>query len=565
MNAPLEGIVVADFSRVLAGPLATATLADLGATVIKVERPGVGDDTRHWGPPWSPTTSAYFESANRSKQSVELDLADPEDRQVALSLASSADVLVENFRPGSLTAMGLGYDDLAARNPGLVYCSISGFGSGRGADLPGYDFLVQAVGGLMSITGSPDQEPTKVGVALVDVLTSKDAVSGILAALLERQTSGAGQLVQVNLLSSLLGSLANQATSYLATGTSPRRMGNQHPSIAPYETLQCADGALAVCCGNDGQFAKLVVALGSPKLATDVRFRTNADRVEHQQHDQLVARPGPAHGSDRTVCRWRPRDGSRRGADVVTGPTTTRVHVVTGGASGIGRAVVHQLAADGNHVVLADIDAAASTRVATEVSAATGGPVTGTALDVSSREDWHRVMLEVDDEHGRLDGLVNNAGITRDAAMRRMDDDAWRSAIDVHLRGSWLGCQAAASLLGRSDNAAIVNISSSGRHGVYGQTNYSSAKAGIIGLTKAVASELARQGTRCNTVAPGAVNTPMTAMVAEDIRRGWEAQLLLRRLAEPEEIASAVCFLLSPAASYITTQVLDVNGGEPHL
>ena len=282
MTGPLDGIVVADFSRVLAGPLATATLADLGASVIKVERPGVGDDTRHWGPPWSPTTSAYFESANRTKQSVELDLADTDDLQVALNIASSADVLVENFRPRALAARGLGYEDLAAVNPGLVYCSVSGFGSGAGAHLPGYDFLVQAVGGLMSITGGADQEPTKVGVALVDVLTSKDAVAGILAALLERQKSGHGQHVEVNLLSSLLGSLANQATSYLATGTSPRRMGNQHPSIAPYETLQCADGALAVCCGNDGQFAKLAAALGSPLLATDVRFRSNADRVEHR-------------------------------------------------------------------------------------------------------------------------------------------------------------------------------------------------------------------------------------------------------------------------------------------
>jgi crotonobetainyl-CoA:carnitine CoA-transferase CaiB-like acyl-CoA transferase len=282
VSGPLDGMIVADFSRVLAGPLATATLADLGATVIKIERPSVGDDTRHWGPPWSPTTSAYFESANRSKQSVELDLADPDDLQVAINIATSADVLVENFRPGALAAKGLGYDELAAANPGLVYCSISGFGTGAGAHLPGYDFLVQAVGGLMSITGAVDGEPTKVGVALVDVLTSKDAVSGILAALLERQSSGAGQRVEVNLLSSLLGSLANQATSYLATGTPPGRMGNQHPSIAPYETLQCADGHLAVACGNDGQFAKLVAALGSPLLATDVRFRQNADRVEHR-------------------------------------------------------------------------------------------------------------------------------------------------------------------------------------------------------------------------------------------------------------------------------------------
>lgn len=283
MTGPLDGLVVADFSRVLAGPLATATLADLGATVVKVERPGVGDDTRHWGPPWTPSTSAYFESANRSKQSVELDLADPDDHRLALEIASTADVLVENFRPGTLAARGLGYDALAEANPRLVYCSISGFGSSDGAHLPGYDFLVQAVGGLMSITGDADGEPTKVGVALVDVLTSKDAVAGILAALLERERSGRGQHVEVNLLSSLLGSLANQASTYLATGESPTRMGNRHPSIAPYETLSCADGRFAVACGNDGQFGRLAATVGEPELATDERFATNAARVEHRE------------------------------------------------------------------------------------------------------------------------------------------------------------------------------------------------------------------------------------------------------------------------------------------
>lgn len=287
MTGPLDGIVVADFSRVLAGPLATATLADLGATVIKVERPGVGDDTRHWGPPWTATTSAYFECANRSKQSVELDLSQPDDLLLALEIANSADILVENFRPGALAAKGLGYESLSVTNPALIYCSISGFGSGGGAHLPGYDFLVQAVGGLMSITGDADGDPTKVGVALVDVLTSKDATAGILAALLERQKSGCGQHVEVNLLSSLLASMANQASAYLATGNSPQRMGNQHPSIAPYETLRCADGAMAVCCGNDGQFAKLANATGSPALAGDVRFATNADRVQHRS--ELIA------------------------------------------------------------------------------------------------------------------------------------------------------------------------------------------------------------------------------------------------------------------------------------
>ncbi|MGX9294369.1 CaiB/BaiF CoA transferase family protein [Tsukamurella paurometabola] len=278
----LDGIVVADFSRVLAGPLATVMLADLGADVVKVERPGAGDDTRAWGPPWTDRTSAYFESANRSKRSVELDLDDPGDRAVARELASRADVFVENFRTGSLDAKGLGYEDLVAVNPRLVYCSITGFGSGAGAELPGYDFLVQALGGLMSITGEPDGDPMKVGVALVDVLTAKDAVAGILAALYERERSGLGQRVEVNLLSSLLGSLANQGATFLATGAAPSRRGNSHPSIAPYETLRCRDGLLAVACGNDGQFARLAATVGAAELADDPRFASNPDRVRHR-------------------------------------------------------------------------------------------------------------------------------------------------------------------------------------------------------------------------------------------------------------------------------------------
>ncbi|HWU31627.1 MAG TPA: CoA transferase, partial [Marmoricola sp.] len=255
MSAPLEGILVADLSRVLAGPLAATMLADLGATVIKVERPGVGDDTRHWGPPWTDNSSSYFESANRNKQSVELDLDDPHDQKLAIELTFRADVVIENYRAGALDRRGLGYEEVAARNPRAVYASISGFGSAGGRELPGYDFLVQALGGLMSITGQPG-EPTKVGVALVDVLTAKDATIGILAALREREASGQGQHVEVNLLSSLLGSLVNQASGFLATGKAPAAMANRHPSIAPYETLAAADGVIAVCCGNDGQFRK---------------------------------------------------------------------------------------------------------------------------------------------------------------------------------------------------------------------------------------------------------------------------------------------------------------------
>ncbi|GAB3866497.1 CoA transferase [Nocardioides maradonensis] len=283
---PLEGVLVADLSRVLAGPLAAAMLADLGATVVKVERPGTGDDTRHWGPPWTDNASSYFESANRSKQSVELDLDDPADNALARELVRRADVVIENYRVGALDRRGLGYDDVAATNPGVVYASISGFGSTEGRDLAGYDFLVQAVGGLMSITGEPGA-PTKVGVALVDVLTAKDATIGILAALRERESSGRGQRVEVNLLSSLLGSLVNQASGYLATGRAPTAMANRHPSIAPYETLAAADGLVAVCCGNDGQFRRLAEVLEARGLADDERFATNPARVEHR--DALVA------------------------------------------------------------------------------------------------------------------------------------------------------------------------------------------------------------------------------------------------------------------------------------
>ncbi|TWP33052.1 CaiB/BaiF CoA transferase family protein [Leekyejoonella antrihumi] len=282
MTAPLEGMVVADFSRVLAGPLATTTLADLGAEVIKVERPDSGDDTRRWGPPWTATSSAYFECANRSKKSISLDLTDPADRALAQELAARADILVENHKVGALDRFGLGYDQVSESNPRIVYCSVSGFGSRDGAALPGYDFLVQAVGGLMSITGETDGEPMKVGVALVDVLTGKDAVIGILAALSARARTGTGEHVEVNLLSSLLGSLANQASSYLATGVNPSHLGNAHPSIAPYQTLRCQDGLLAVTCGNDAQFARLADEAGRPELAADPRFATNPERVAHR-------------------------------------------------------------------------------------------------------------------------------------------------------------------------------------------------------------------------------------------------------------------------------------------
>lgn len=279
---PLGGILVADFSRILAGPLATMTLADLGARVVKVERPGTGDDTRSWGPPHSATGSTYFDSVNRNKESLCLDLADPADRDLARTLIARADVVVENFAPGGMDKLGLGYDEAKASNPGVIYASISGFGSAAGHDLLGYDVIVQALGGLMSITGETHGPAFKTGVAIVDVLTAKDAVAGILAALLHRQISGSGALLEVNLLSSLQGALANQAQAFLGAGVVPERLGNAHPSIAPYETFRCADGPIVIACGNDAQFRRLAAVLGSPQLPDDPRFAVNELRVTHR-------------------------------------------------------------------------------------------------------------------------------------------------------------------------------------------------------------------------------------------------------------------------------------------
>lgn len=262
--------------------MCTMTLADMGADVVKVERPDSGDDTRSWGPPWTQHNSSYFESVNRNKRSVTLDLKDPADREYALELVSEADVVVENMLTGVMDKLGLGYDDVAARNPRIVYCSITGFGSREGAHMPGYDFLVQAVGGLMSVTGETDGDPMKVGVALVDVLTGKDATIGILGALRERDRSGLGQRIEVSLLMSLLGSLVNQSSAYFTCGQVPRRMGNSHPSIAPYQSLQCQDGQIAIACGNDGQFQRLAQVIGKPELAMDERFSTNPARVANR-------------------------------------------------------------------------------------------------------------------------------------------------------------------------------------------------------------------------------------------------------------------------------------------
>ncbi|MFD0630460.1 CoA transferase [Catenulispora yoronensis] len=280
---PLSGVLVADFSRVLAGPYATMLLADLGADVIKVERPGTGDDTRAWGPPFAPDgTATYFLSVNRNKRSVALDLHAPDDAALAGELIRRADVVVENFLPGTMDRLGLGAAASRAANPGLVHCSITGFGDGPGAALPGYDLLAQAVGGLMSVTGEPGS-PTKAGVAVVDVITGLHAAFGILAALRHRDSTGEGQRISVSLLTSLLSGLVNHTSAHLGAGTVPRAMGNRHPSIAPYEVFDTADRPMVIAAGNDRQFHSLCTALGLAHLAADARFATNEARVAHRE------------------------------------------------------------------------------------------------------------------------------------------------------------------------------------------------------------------------------------------------------------------------------------------
>ncbi|ALO06421.1 CAIB or BAIF family protein [Streptomyces venezuelae] len=297
----LDGIVVADFGRVLAGPYMTMLLADLGADVIKIERPGSGDDTRAWGPPFAGGEATYFLGVNRNKRSVSLDLTDPEDLATARAIVDRADVLVENFRPGTMERLGLGYEDVRASNPGLVYCSVNGFGTAEGARLPGYDLLVQAMGGLMSVTGEPDGPGTKAGVALVDVITGLHAGLGVLAALRHREHTGEGQRVEVSLLTSLLSALTNQAAAHLGAGVVPRAMGNSHPSIAPYEVFEARDRPLVLAVGTDRQFRTLCERLGRRELADDPRFATNTARVAHRE--ELVEELSGPLGT-RTADGW---------------------------------------------------------------------------------------------------------------------------------------------------------------------------------------------------------------------------------------------------------------------
>jgi crotonobetainyl-CoA:carnitine CoA-transferase CaiB-like acyl-CoA transferase len=283
MPGALEGLLVADFSRVLAGPLCTQTLGDLGADVVKVERPGAGDDTRTWGPPWVQQGATYYLGLNRNKRSIALDLADPGDARLARRLAERADVLVESFRPGLMASWALDGDSLRAANPRLVSCSVTAFGtSEQAAGLPGYDFLLQAMGGLMSVTGEADGRPLKAGAALIDMVCGLYATTAVLAALQARERSGRGQRVEVSLMDSALAGLLNQASAHLNAGVVPGRLGNRHPSIAPYETFRAADGDFAVAVGNDAIFTRLCAAIGRPELAGDERFETNAARLEHR-------------------------------------------------------------------------------------------------------------------------------------------------------------------------------------------------------------------------------------------------------------------------------------------
>jgi crotonobetainyl-CoA:carnitine CoA-transferase CaiB-like acyl-CoA transferase len=286
-RGPLAGVRVLDLSRVLAGPLCTMVLGDLGADVIKVERPGTGDDTRTWGPPWAQgpdgRESAYYLSVNRNKRSVAADLKTEDGRALVRSLARNADVVVENFAPGMLDAWGLGYAELSRDNPGLVFCSITGYGSdGPEAGRPGYDFAVQARAGWMSITGEPEGTPVKVGVAVVDVLTGQNAAVAILAALRERDGSGRGQHVEVSLFDSALAGLVNVTQAVLVTGNEPRRWGNAHVTIVPYQAFDAADRPFIVAVGNDAQWRRLCAAIGAEDLAADERFATNPGRVEHR-------------------------------------------------------------------------------------------------------------------------------------------------------------------------------------------------------------------------------------------------------------------------------------------
>ncbi|HEV2602277.1 MAG TPA: CaiB/BaiF CoA-transferase family protein [Microvirga sp.] len=288
-HKPLAGVKVLELARILAGPWAGQTLADLGADVVKVERPGAGDDTRGWGPPYVEAadgghlSAGYFHSCNRGKRSVAVDFETPEGQAIVRRLAAQADVLIENFKVGGLKKYGLDYESLKQVNPRLVYCSITGFGqTGPYAPRAGYDFIIQAMGGIMDLTGEAEGEPQKPGVAFADIFTGIYSVIGILGALRQRDATGMGAHLDMALLDTQTSVLANQALNYLVSGRVPKRMGNAHPNIVPYQVFPVADGHVIIAVGNDGQFAKFVRVIGHPELAQDERFRTNTDRVRNR-------------------------------------------------------------------------------------------------------------------------------------------------------------------------------------------------------------------------------------------------------------------------------------------
>jgi crotonobetainyl-CoA:carnitine CoA-transferase CaiB-like acyl-CoA transferase len=319
MTKALSGIRVLDLSRVLAGPWCTQMLGDLGAEIIKIEQPGKGDDTRSWGPPWhgegEDRLSAYYLSANRNKKSVAIDISKPEGQSLIRELAAKCDVLVENFKMGGLEKYGLDYLSLKAVNPRLVYCSITGFGhTGPRAHQPGYDLMVQGLSGLMSITGQPDGEPQKVGVALVDVMTGLHACIAVLAALNQRHETGRGQFIDMALLDVAVSTLANIGLNQRVTGEAPKRMGNAHPSVVPYQVFETADGHMIVAVGNDGQFAHFVGVLGLAHLADDPLYKTNAGRVENRA--TLIPHLAAAMKTQ-TTAHW---DAALSAANVPAGP-----------------------------------------------------------------------------------------------------------------------------------------------------------------------------------------------------------------------------------------------------
>jgi crotonobetainyl-CoA:carnitine CoA-transferase CaiB-like acyl-CoA transferase len=291
MTAPLEGLRVLDLTRILAGPTCTQLLADLGAEVIKIERPGEGDDTRKWGPPFikdkqgrDTDISAYFASSNRNKLSVSIDMAQPEGQALIRKLAAQSDILVENFKVGGLKKYGLDYDSLKALHPGLLYCSITGFGqTGPYAPRAGYDYLAQGMGGIMSLTGEPEGEPIKVGIGIADIVCGLYAANALLAALHHREKTGEGQQIDLSLLDTQVAWLTYEATNYLNSGELPKRQGSEHPNIVPYRVMPCADGFFILAAGNDGQFQRFCAFAGCPELAEDPRFVTNSQRLANRR------------------------------------------------------------------------------------------------------------------------------------------------------------------------------------------------------------------------------------------------------------------------------------------